>query len=76
MKLWLWFIVPAFGVKALTLFQAWGISLFAGFLAKQHSISGCKDERDADEKIAYGIGVFLYPWIVLAGAWIVKSLLF
>lgn len=37
--LWAWFIIPIFGLKALTIIQAIGLSLFIGY------IKGYKDEE-------------------------------
>lgn len=62
--LWLWFVVPTFGLAPLTMPQAFGISLLISFWT-YHFKAGHKDEREFKEKAAEIIGICLMPWITL-----------
>lgn len=68
--LWAWFIVPTFGLSALTLPQAWGISLIVCLWTKQMFTCKSKDERTTAEKIGEVIGVMLWPWVLLFFGWV------
>lgn len=76
MKLWLWFVVPIFGFKALTLVQAWGLAFFVGFLTHQLTFNTNKDERSDTEKITHYCTAITYPWMVLGMGWIIKTFIF
>lgn len=65
MKLWSWFIVPVFGLPALTWGQAYGIALFVGLLTHQFHHPTNKDERTTQEKATHVIGNLLVPWTCL-----------
>lgn len=43
-KLWLWFIVSTFDIRALSIPQAIGLSLVIAYLAHQHSSTEKKEE--------------------------------
>lgn len=74
-QLWSWFIVPVFDLPALTLLQAWGISLLVGLWTHQVIIMPVADERSTSEKIMGYFVVLLNPWIILFVGWIVKTVL-
>lgn len=65
MKLWAWFIVPVFGLPALTWGQAYGIALIVGLFTHQMLVPTNKDERTTPEKVGHAIAGFLLPWITL-----------
>lgn len=65
MKLWAWFVVPVFGLPALTWGQAYGIALLVGLLTHQIHIPTNEDERTTPQKVGHAIGGFLLPWITL-----------
>ena len=69
--MWGWFIVTAFGVPALNIPQAIGISMAVRLVTYQ---SDAKKEKDSDPYsiILHGL---LYPAICLALGWIVKQFL-
>ena len=69
-KLWAWFVVPIFGLPALTLPQAFGLSLLCHFWTWQHFSAKCKDERPIGEKVAEVVGLLIAPWFTLLMAWI------
>lgn len=74
-KLWAWYIVPVFGLKSLTIVQAWGIALLVGLWTKNTFVHTNKDERETSEKIGHSIGILLAPWISLLIGWIGTFLL-
>jgi hypothetical protein len=63
-KLWMWYIVPFFEFKPLTLPIAYGISLIVHFV---QNIVPVKDKRKASEKIVTAIArpvlVLLFGWL-------------
>lgn len=65
MKLWAWFIVPVFGLPALTWGQAYGIALLVGLFTHQVHLPTNKDERTTTEKAVHAIGACLIPWACL-----------
>jgi len=72
-KLWAWFVVPVFGFKAVTLPQAFGLSLLIGYWTKQHFNNHAKDERDVTTKAVEFCSLLAYPWLVLLFGFICKS---
>lgn len=66
--LWGWFIVPVFGLPALTIPVAIGIALVISFLTHQLNLN------DGDEtgwkQLAFS---FLHPLLTLLAGWIVKQ---
>jgi hypothetical protein len=74
MKLWSWFVVPVFGLPALTWAQSYGISLVASLYTHQLFTPTNKDEREPHEKISHGIIHFIHPWLILFIGWICKNL--
>ena len=71
--LWGWFAVPLFGLPALSIATAIGLSLLIGFATYQH-IREPKDERSTAQTVGYIAGTsFLYPLFVLGLGWIAKQ---
>lgn len=72
--LWGWFIVPYFGVAALSVPMAIGMVLIAGFLTAQYI--HIEDERKPYLKLASAFGhEFFYPAVVLGIGWVVLHFL-
>lgn len=72
--LWKWFIVSAFGLPALSISAAIGVSIVASLLTFQYIYS--RDDRSDSEKIAGGLGVSIgAPLLILAMGWVVKQFL-
>lgn len=72
MILWAWFIVPVFGLPALSWGQAYGIALLTGLYCQRYQNNTNKDERTTSEKVGQTIGLLLSPWLVLLAGWIAK----
>lgn len=68
--IWAWFIVPTFGLPALTMPQAWGVSLLVSMWTKQIHTCKSADERTTAEKIGEMIGAMIGPWAFLLFGWI------
>jgi hypothetical protein len=72
-KLWLWFVVPRFGLPILTLPQAIGLGLVASALLF-HPTDCAEKERTMTEKVGRAIGLILArPALLLAVGWIVRQ---
>jgi hypothetical protein len=73
-KLWLWYLVPGFGLAPLTLGYAYGLSLIAGYLTFQFHKSTDKDDGDrvdsAVQTIFFGL---IYPLLILFAGWVGKQ---
>ncbi len=67
-KLWTWFVVPTFGLPALTMAPAIGFSLLVGFLVYQYSAADSAAETN-NKNVAF-VGV-IYPLIVLVIGYVV-----
>lgn len=73
MKLWAWFVIPTFGLPALTIPIAIGISLLVGFLAHQMRSDSGKDPFEESIKLfSYG---FVNAAVVLLVGYIVTFFL-
>ena len=72
-KLWVWFIVPVFGLPILTIVPAIGLRLIVGYLTFHNIYS--KDTRSGGEKLYnyLSMGTF-YPLLVLLSGYIVHCL--
>lgn len=68
--LWAWFIVPTFGLPALTMPQAWGISMLVSMWTKQMITCKSADERTTGEKIGEIVTAVIWPWAFLFFGWI------
>ena len=72
--LWKWFIVAFFGLPALTIPMAIGLTLIASFLTAQYYHN--TDDRDPWSKLGTAVGhEFFYPLVVLGIGWIVLQFL-
>lgn len=67
--LWGWFVVPAFGVPALSVPAAIGLAMVVGMMAKQIEIND-DDKDQAGKRLA---AIFLKPLLALLLGWIVKQ---
>ena len=73
--LWGWFIIPIFGLTALSIPQAIGISMIVSFLTYQFQPSNKQNTKEDDQKdmITRILHLVLYPITVLAVGYIVKG---
>ena len=60
--LWEWFVIPAFGVSAITIWQAIGIDLLVSLLTHQHQHGA--EERKVGEMIAVALFRPLWVWLI------------
>jgi len=68
--LWGWFVVPAFGIPALTIAQAIGVSYVVSFLARRTAQPN-KGEKEHSEVI-WGLSVLLIsPLLTLGIGWVI-----
>ena len=68
MKLWLWFIVPAFGLPALTLANAIGLDILVSFLTLQMPMRKCGEPYKNSFVQLVGIVTSLF---MLFSGWII-----
>lgn len=72
--MWNWFVVSTFGLPALSIAAAIGVSLVVGLMTYQYIYT--EDDRSDSSKIAAGLGVNIGgPLVVLLMGWIVKQFL-
>lgn len=72
--LWGWFMVPAFGLPALTVVQAIGVSLTVAFITYQYQPKAMEPEEETWKKVSRPIThLVLGPAMSLLMGWIVKS---
>lgn len=64
--LWEWFICPVFGVREITLLEAYGITLTLSALKPSHNFA--KTETDNGKLIT----CLLSPWFLLLSGYIIK----
>ena len=69
-QLWGWFIVPTFGLVALSFLQALGLVITVSFLTNQVATNYKGLEIDGATSLR---SIFLQPLLVLFVAWIVQS---
>ena len=80
-KLWLWFIIPQFGLSPLTYGTAMGLSMFVSILTawRSSSLAEIKDMRASDNKDHFDfiltnglvhVGVLLFIW---GFSWLIHS---
>lgn len=67
--LWAWFIVPTFGLAALTVLQAVGVGLVVSFLTHQSDVQYKDLEEDSTKRLVL---LVLRPLMILGVAWIVQ----
>ncbi len=73
--LWAWFVVPAFGLPAISVLQALGLALLVGMTT--HEIPNEKENNDNIES-SWGYvlaAAFLNPALALAMGWVVMRLM-
>jgi hypothetical protein len=70
-QLWLWFIVPTFGLNPLTIPQAIGISILWGLFSPSPSRQADDDESVGDAIAKMGIRASMKPAMALIVGWIV-----
>ena len=70
-KLWGWFVVPAFGLPGVTMAQAIGIGALISLLT--HQISECEKEEKSIIARTFStcMGLILGPIVVVGFAWLV-----
>lgn len=68
--LWAWFMVPTFGLPALTMPQAWGVSILVSMWTKQMFTCKSEDERSTSEKIISSVVSMIWPWTFLFFGWV------
>lgn len=66
--LWGWFIVPAFGIAALSFSGAMGLMIVSSLMTSQYIK---RDEEAEVEAITYGLAL---PVVLLGVGWIVRAL--
>ena len=69
MLLWEWFMVPTFGLPAISMMQAIGIGIIVSIMTMQHI------PRNEDEKIEMFKFSFLTPVLATAIGWVVHMLM-
>lgn len=74
MKLWAWFVVPAFGLQPISMITAFGLAVLIsfGFMTPSASADdGRKDDADEAKELIMTIGYgFLWPALGLVVGWI------
>lgn len=68
--LWAWYVMPAFGVGALKMIHAYGITLLVSYITYRHTKLTIKDERETYEKVIEIVILLLYPWMILGLGWL------
>ena len=68
MYLWRWYVVPIFGLPALSLIQAFGLSILVGCMSHQHPGADRK-AKPADVLLVFN------PLAYLAFGWLARFLL-
>jgi len=69
-KIWLWFMVPIFGLPVLSIAQAIGVALVIGIFTNEHaSLTQQDDPKKKKNAILTGL---LAPFMTLLFGWIVK----
>jgi hypothetical protein len=73
--LWAWFIVVGFGLPAMSIPLAIGVSMIVSFLTYQHSKEDVPQKDIVDTWVKIFINSFIYPTILLGVGYIVKGFL-
>lgn len=72
-KLWLWFMVPTFGLRPLSVGAALGLSCIVSYLAYQNS-DCVQEERTMGETVGRAIvGALAGPLITLFFGWLITQ---
>jgi hypothetical protein len=69
MKIWQWYVVPAFGMAPISWLVGGAIMLLVRLFTYTVSTSKKKDESTLSEKVINFIAVLLVPWYTLFIAW-------
>ena len=68
--LWGWFVVPVFGLPALTIAQAVGVSYVVSFLTRRTAQPNKGEKEHSD--VVWGVSVlFIAPLLTLGIGWII-----
>lgn len=70
--LWGWFMIPIFAVEAISIPEAIGLGMFAGFMTWQYNKSNNEKESNAD-KISTVLMMFIRPLLAIVVGWIVSQ---
>ena len=74
--LWGWFVVPAFGLPALSVPLAIGLSLIVSFLTMHKTGNEAEKDRELSEAFIHSVVVAaLVPAFVLFAGWVVTKFL-
>ena len=68
--LWVWFVMPAFGLPALALAPAIGLVLVIRLITYQGDAAHKQQGSDAERLIQSGIQAFLFPALALGFGWV------
>ncbi|MGL4233219.1 MAG: hypothetical protein ACRCWJ_17765 [Casimicrobium sp.] len=72
--LWSWFIVQQFGLRELRIPEAIGLAIVVGWLAMPYNFD--YEKLSDEKKLTHGFFTgFVYPFMILGIAWIVKQFL-
>jgi hypothetical protein len=71
-KLWMWFVVPTFGLPMLTIPVAIGLALIVGFLTHQMRQTNRDEEPLVQAASLFGHG-FFNAGVILFMGWVVHS---
>lgn len=74
-KLWLWFIVPPFGLPALSVVESIGVSLIVSYLTSFHVDAQPKDETAKDKMCESISRAVLLPLVMVFFGWIIQGFL-
>lgn len=71
---WVWFIMPVFDVRAITIYEAIGLALFAGLFTSRSS-NKTDDETTFAKFATLVVAVLVVPWFTLGIGYIVHLLI-
>lgn len=74
MIFWSWFVVPVFGVPALTMYQSWGLATMVSLWTHQTHTDKQDDERTSNQKIGALVLEILKPWLIFAIVALIRSI--
>ena len=72
-KLWLWFIVSAFGVVPLGIAQSIGLALVVSFITHQYDGYIDREKSATERLIENSVVLLLSPALALLVGWVVKA---
>jgi len=69
--LWIWFVVPVFGLTPLTMPQAYGIALLVNYWTYHHTFSQFnQDKKEWSEQLTEIFTILIIPWLYFVCGWI------